>query len=343
MALVLLRYIRFSFIGVILIWIDFAEAVPIVPQFRTGTSQTTSTSEQVINETITSHQYRTGYSYSASGHNIESETGYINPTPTTTNEQTVRRGELSLDSTKLRSYTSLVNHKRWSSLLSTRNANYSRIRHDNNHNSSNKYKHNHRNYNYLWAVAIILCPARVLANTTVASPSSNAQGVVNNNATMITPSSMPSFRMSQGIVCASPSLTITPYVTDSWSFALPRENVTRTPIYDEETGEIIYYSEIPRFEKDTFNLNYGISAQFNIPLGKSPALCHKATQVNIEAQELLIKKTKMEISLYRLEMCAKQAKLGAAFRPGSPSALTCEDIIVNIPPNQVIPHTHKLK
>ena len=64
-------------------------AVPVVPQFRTGTSQTTSTSESIINETITSHQYRTGYSYSASGHNIESETGYINPTPTTTNEQTV--------------------------------------------------------------------------------------------------------------------------------------------------------------------------------------------------------------------------------------------------------------
>ena len=62
-------------------------AVPIVPQFRSGTSQTTSTSEQVINETITSHQYRTGYSYSESGHNIESETGYINPTATTTNEQ----------------------------------------------------------------------------------------------------------------------------------------------------------------------------------------------------------------------------------------------------------------
>ena len=63
-------------------------AVPVVPQFRSGSSQTSSTSESVINETITSHQYRTGYSYSASGHNIESETGYINPTPTTTNEQT---------------------------------------------------------------------------------------------------------------------------------------------------------------------------------------------------------------------------------------------------------------
>ena len=88
MALVLLRYIKFSLIGVILIWIDFAKAVPVVPQFRTGSSTTSSTSEQIINETITSHQYRSGYSYAASGHNIKSETGYINPTPTTTDEQT---------------------------------------------------------------------------------------------------------------------------------------------------------------------------------------------------------------------------------------------------------------
>ena len=66
-----------------------ALAVPVVPQFRTGSSTTSSTSESIINETITSHQYRTGYSYSASGHNIESETGYINPTPTTTDQQTV--------------------------------------------------------------------------------------------------------------------------------------------------------------------------------------------------------------------------------------------------------------
>ena len=64
-------------------------AVPVVPQFHSGSSQTSSTSEQVVNEVITSHQYRTGYTYSASGHNIKSETGYINPTPTTTNNQTV--------------------------------------------------------------------------------------------------------------------------------------------------------------------------------------------------------------------------------------------------------------
>ena len=66
-------------------------AVPVVPQFRSGSSQTSSSYESVISETITSHQYRTGYSYSASGHNIESAdvNSYINPSASTLTEQTV--------------------------------------------------------------------------------------------------------------------------------------------------------------------------------------------------------------------------------------------------------------
>ena len=60
-------------------------------------------------------------------------------------------------------------------------------------------------------------------------------------------------------------------------------------------------------------------------------------------QQLLIKKTKMEISLHRLQICSEQAKLGVTFKPNTPSAITCEDIVVNITPNQVIPHTHKLE
>ena len=64
-------------------------ATPVVPQFRSGSQTTSSTSQTVINETITSYQYRTGYSYAASGHNIEAETGYINPTATTQSTQTV--------------------------------------------------------------------------------------------------------------------------------------------------------------------------------------------------------------------------------------------------------------
>ena len=130
---------------------------------------------------------------------------------------------------------------------------------------------------------------------------------------MITPSSHPQFKMSQGIICSSPSLTFTPYVTDAWSFNRPIEQVTRQNIYDENTGEVKYVQETPRFEKDNYNLNYGFSLQLNIPLGKSPALCQEATQVNIDAQRLLIAKTQMEMELYRLKICGEQARLGVQF------------------------------
>ena len=84
------------------------------------------------------------------------------------------------------------------------------------------------------------------------------------------------------------SLTITPYVTDAHSFSLPRENVTRQNIYDENTGEILYVQETPRFEKENFNLNYGISMQLNIPLGKSPDLCHEGNRNKYQKSRIII-------------------------------------------------------
>ena len=211
--------------------------------------------------------------------------------------------------------------------------------HNNKSNNYNNY--NHRNNLCLWAIILFFSPVRVLANTTVASPNSSAQGVVNNNATMITPSSLPQNRYSQGIVCTSPSLTITPYLTDAWSFNRPIETITRQNIYDEDTGEIKYIQETPRFEKDNYNLNYGISAQFNIPLGKGGELCQKAARVNIEAQELLISKTKMEMELYRFKICGEQARLGVVFT--GKYQINCDGIKLIAQPNQVLPHTHKIE
>ena len=147
--------------------------------------------------------------------------------------------------------------------------------------------------------------------------------------------------MSQGIVCSSPSLTITPYVTDAWSFNRPIEYVTRQNIYDEDTGEIKYVQETPRFEKDNYNLNYGISAQISIPLGKAPDLCLRATEVNIKNQELLYQKQALEMALFRLEVCGKQANLGVTFV--GEYAKICEGIRVTVPPGQVIPHRHEIK
>ena len=78
-------------------------ATPVVPQFRSGSSTTSSTSQSVINETITSHQYNSGFAYSASGHNIESAevNGYINPSTVAGTTQTVGGVQFSWTSPEL--------------------------------------------------------------------------------------------------------------------------------------------------------------------------------------------------------------------------------------------------
>ena len=78
-------------------------ANPVIPTFRTGSSSTNSTSQSVVTESVTSYQYRTGYSLSVSGHNIESDdiNGYINSIPTAESIQTVNGINFSYTSPKL--------------------------------------------------------------------------------------------------------------------------------------------------------------------------------------------------------------------------------------------------
>jgi len=80
-------------------------ANPVVPTFRTGSQTTNSTSQSIINENITSYQYRSGYTYSASGNNIKSNdtNGYINPTPQSDAIQTINNVNFSFTSPTLES------------------------------------------------------------------------------------------------------------------------------------------------------------------------------------------------------------------------------------------------
>ena len=233
--------------------------------------------------------------------------------------------------------------KRRPALYSRGINNSSRIRFDNNNDETNSNLNHDRIYKCIWTIALLIgVQTPVIANTTVSSPNSTSTGVVNNNATMITPGMWPVSRYSMGIQCVSPSVTFSPYITDGRTWQTPRKDITRTPIYDEDTGNVLYHQEIPRFEKDSFNLNMGASLQFNIPLGKGVDLCHQAVKVNIENQKLLQLKTKYEINLHRLAQCSTQIKLGVRFKEGSDSAVTCHDVEVVVPANQVLPHRHSI-
>ncbi len=80
-----------------------AIANPLIPTFRTGSSSTNSQTESVITESVVSHQFRTGYSLSVSGTNIESADvdGYINSIPTAEASQTVNGVNFSYTSPTL--------------------------------------------------------------------------------------------------------------------------------------------------------------------------------------------------------------------------------------------------
>jgi len=65
-------------------------AVPVVPTFSTGTLNSRQETKTVVTETITSVDYRSGYEYVVSGHNIEPiGTNVISPNALLNTPQTV--------------------------------------------------------------------------------------------------------------------------------------------------------------------------------------------------------------------------------------------------------------
>ena len=65
---------------------------------------------------------------------------------------------------------------------------------------------------------------------------------------------------------------------------------------------ILYYSELPRFEKDRRSLNYGITATFSVPLDRGLAdQCKRAVNTNIKLQEQLLATKRLEHELLGLK------------------------------------------
>ncbi len=151
------------------------------------------------------------------------------------------------------------------------------------------------------------------------------------------------------IQCQQPTLAFTPFVTKGENYSTPRITTTKTNIYDlaeNETGDLInpgkiLYTQIqPRIDQTTFNLNYGVTASIQIPLGKGSQLCVKAAENQIKGQEFALQKAKLEANLARMKVCAEQFKLGVKLI--GEDAISCKNVVLTTIPNQVVPHTHKL-
>ena len=220
----------------------------------------------------------------------------------------------------------------------------------------NKSHTNHRNPNnflkYLFPIGLLFT-SPVYASNTISSPSASSSGTVINNGYQTINGNFPTHRFSNGIQCQLPTLAITPFVTKGENFSLPRSTISRTNIYDtakdSDTGQllnpgnILYVAEQERLDQTVYNLNYGITASFQIPLGGGGfnKECLQAAQTYRKYQEFMLDAKKLEVNLNRLKICAEQLKLGVKYV--GEDAVSCRNVVLTTVPNQVIPHIHKLK
>ena len=257
-----------------------------------------------------------------------------------------------MGNTRINKQTSVDNTERRLRLFSSRKFLSSRIGCSISNKSNSNYRNSKHFLKYLFPISLLFT-SPVYASNTISSPSASSSGTVINNGYQTKNGNFPTHRFSNGIQCQLPTLAITPFVTKGENFSLPRSTVSRTNIYDtakdSDTGQllnpgnILYVAEQERLDQTVYNLNYGITASFQIPLGGGGfnKECLQAAQTYRKYQEFMLDAKKLEVNLNRLKICAEQLKLGVKYV--GEDAVSCRNVVLTTVPNQVLPHTHKLK
>ena len=200
------------------------------------------------------------------------------------------------------------------------------------------------------SLLLLLGFAPKASGNTVSSPSASSSGTVINNEYQTINGGFPTMIYGGQVQCQQPTLAFTPFITKGENYSTPRITSTETNIYDlaeNETGDLInpgkiLYTQIqPRIDQSTHNFNYGFTISLQVPLGKGSDLCIKAAENQIAGQEFVLTKQKLEANLARMKICAEQFKLGVKLI--NEDAVACKNVVLTTIPNQVLPHTHKLK
>ena len=228
-----------------------------------------------------------------------------------------------------------------------------RIADSDNYHANSDHRNRYGLHLGVWALALLPMPAWGQVNAT-AAPSSVSNGSVTNQAIQVTGGPWPAYHLGPNqISCQGPSLSISPFITKSHSYTLPRREYQRTPYYDpldanednvpDNPGDILFWQETPTGQKDSHAINYGISATFSIPLdGKLADRCKALGDAQLKLLEQTLAHKKLDYEIGRLKHCGELAKAGVIFRPGSQAAQICADVMVIPKPGQVLPHKHEV-
>ena len=220
------------------------------------------------------------------------------------------------------------------------------------HNSNKQVNRVRKCYYYYFCILTIgIIPVEAFANAV--SQSNN--GSVTNMAIQNLNGNMATQQFGNGIVCQGATLTFTPFITFGANYRKPFRDFYETPYYDptdanddgvpDNPGDILFYQQnYSGTNKDSFALNSGFSINFTIPLDrKLQSSCENAATTQVLLQQQILENKRLDWQIARIRECGALLANGIRVKEDSPFYNVCADVYLEPKPNQVIPHTHKIK
>ena len=216
----------------------------------------------------------------------------------------------------------------------------------------------HRNHVYLYAIGCAtLFSSPAYSNTVggvsaTANPIANSSGSVTNQAIQVLQGPYITNTYSNGISCQGPTLNFTPFVTASNSWQVPYESHYMDNVYDMRAddngkllnpGDVLYQVPVRTGQKNSHNINFGLSATLSIPLdGGLQERCKTAVDTQTAIQQQILATKRLDFEIGRLKHCGNLKKQGIMFHPKSRYFKVCEDVILVNPPGHLPQHTHSI-
>ena len=213
----------------------------------------------------------------------------------------------------------------------------------------------------LAALLLFAGPVNAQVSST-AAPVANSSGSVTNQAVQVVPSKTFA-SVINGVQCQGATLHINPFLSSTTGWSDPYERFYNDPVYDtldvtgafdpegnpvpdgrpDNPGSILFHKPVRTGQKTNFSLNGGITAQISIPLDRSHIrTCRAAAERQVALMDAALADKRLNYELARLKTCSDLMKEGVIFRPSSPYASICADVVLVNPPGVLPPHTHSI-
>ena len=185
------------------------------------------------------------------------------------------------------------------------------------------------------------------------NPVANSSGQANVNAYQVLTGNFMQSAFTNGVVCQSETLTISPYVGRSANIKKPFFETYEDPVYDvrdidgdgapDNPGDILWYKTVQTLQKDNYSLNLGVTAQWSRPLDKQMmSLCKDAAATEIALRKAQLNLRVLDYEISRLKHCGTLAKEGIVWDPTSKYKVICDDVLVTNPPGVLLNHSHSI-